>query len=286
MILTSELSELYQQACDIELHAFKPGNVSIYAEGHDMTVDDFQLSATASMTSIANPNYSLGEKIYYAVKTTRDAVGCNTNLGIILLCAPMIQALSTLKKSKNFRSRLNEVLQATTVKDADWVFKAIALASPGGLGQSAEADVHTDAKITLIDAMKIAENKDRVALQYTTNFKDIFDFSILRYNETFEKWGDLNWSAVVSYSTLLSKFPDSHIERKYGNQYTKQVQMQMRLLNAVLLKTDKPQQHEAMLYEIDNRFKKSGINPGTTADLTVATIFVFLAQRMLSKIGL
>ncbi|MDQ7089301.1 MAG: triphosphoribosyl-dephospho-CoA synthase [Methylococcales bacterium] len=286
MISASKLSKLYHDACDIELQAFKPGNVSVYAEGHDMTIKDFQLSAMASMTPITNPNYSLGEKIYYAVKNTRDRVGCNTNLGIILLCAPLIQALSTMSKGEDFRERLSKVLHATTRSDANWVFKAITLASPGGLGESAEADVHTVAQITLIDAMKIAENKDRVALQYTTNFKDIFDFSILRYNDAFKKWGDLNWSAVASYSALLSKFPDSHIERKYGNKYTEEVQIQMRLLNDILLSTDKPQQHEAMLYEIDTTFKKSGINPGTTADLTVATIFVFLAERMLRTVGL
>ncbi len=281
MISTTQLSKLYQQACDIELHAFKPGNVSIYSEGHGMTVKDFQLSAITSAESITNLNYSLGEKIYYAVKNTREAVGCNTNLGIILLCAPMIEALSTMDKNANFRNSLAHVLQTSTINDAHWVFKAIALAAPGGLGDSEQADVHSEPKITLINAMKIAENKDRIARQYTTNFKDIFDFAILRYNESFKKWGDLNWSAVASYSALLSKYPDSHIERKYGNQYTQTVQKQMLSVHEVLLNTDKPQQYENMLSEIDNKFKQAGINPGTTADLTVATIFVFLAQDRL-----
>ncbi len=281
MISATQLSRFYQQACDIELHAFKPGNVSIYAEGHDMTIKDFQLSAIASASPISNPSYSLGEKIYYAVKNTREAVGCNTNLGIILLCAPMIQALSKMDNKAIFRDVLANVLQSTTIEDARWVFKAIALASPGGLGNSEQADVHSEPQITLIEAMKIAENKDRIARQYTTNFKDIFDFSILRYNESFKQWGDLNWSAVASYSALLSKYPDSHIERKHGCQYTQQVQQQMLIVHKVLLNTDKPQQYENMLYEIDNQFKHSGINPGTTADLTVATIFVFLAQNML-----
>ena len=281
MILATQLSQLYQQACEIELHAFKPGNVSIYAEGHDMTVKDFQLSAITSAKPLSNPAYSLGEKIYYAVKNTREAVGCNTNLGIILLCAPMIQALSKMDKKTTFRDALANVLQSTTVNDASWVFKAIALAAPGGLGDSEQADVHSEPQITLTAAMKIAENKDRIALQYTTNFKDIFDFAILRYNDSFKQWGDLNWSAVASYSALLSKYPDSHIERKHGCQYTQKVQKQMLLVHKLLLNTDKPQQYENRLYEIDKKFKHAGINPGTTADLTVATIFVFLAQNML-----
>ena len=45
MISPQQLSELYQQACEVELQAFKPGNVSVYADGHDMTVADFRISA-------------------------------------------------------------------------------------------------------------------------------------------------------------------------------------------------------------------------------------------------
>jgi len=286
MILATQLNKLYQQACDIELHAFKPGNVSIYSEGHGMTVKDFQLSAITSGLPLSNPHYSLGEKIYYAVKTTRDAVGCNTNLGIILLCAPMIQALSQINKYSTFRQALADTLQSTSVDDACWTFNAIALASPGGLGDSKQADVHTQPQITLTEAMKIAENKDSIARQYTTNFKDIFDFSILRYNSSFRRWGNFYWSAVASYSALLSKYPDSHIERKYGCLYTQMIQEQMLLVNEVLLSTDNPQQYENMLYEIDKKFKQLGINPGTTADMTVATIFVFLAQNMLDGVSI
>lgn len=282
MISATELGKIYQQACDIELQAFKPGNVSIYSEGHDMTVKDFQLSAIVSASPISNPDYSLGEKIYYAVKATREAVGCNTNLGIILLCAPMIEALLHLNGEETFQQSLANVLANTTVEDADWVFRAISLASPGGLGDSKESDVHSAAKITLTESMKIAESRDRIALQYATNFKDIFDFAILRYNQAFERWDDLNWSAVAVYSSLLSKYPDSHIERKHGCRYTSMVQEQMCLVNKALSSTNKPQQHEAMLHKIDQTFKNTGINPGTTADLTVATVFVFLVQKMLT----
>ncbi len=283
MISTFQLSQLYQQACEIELQAFKVGNVSVYADGHDMTVADFKLSAKASCEPITNPRYSLGEKIYYAVKNTREAVSCNTNLGIILLCAPMIEALVKTNKYVSFQDALTQVLASTTVEDADWVFKAITLASPGGLGNSNRADVHEKPKITLTKAMEIAQEKDRIALQYTTNFKDIFDFSLLRYNEGFQWWRDLNWAAARSYSALLSQYPDSHIERKYGRQHTPWVQAKMLHVYKLLSSTNHPQQHETVLYEIDASFKKSGINPGTTADLTVATIFAFLAQKMLSE---
>ena len=128
MISPQQLSELYQQACEVELRAFKPGNVSVYADGHDMTVADFRLSAEVSAAPLCNPDYSLGEKIFYAVKATRQAVFCNTNLGIILLCAPLTQAISHTRPDLTLRQALNQVLTTTTLEDAEWVFKAIRLA--------------------------------------------------------------------------------------------------------------------------------------------------------------
>ena len=63
MISAQDLSQLYKKACEVELQAFKPGNVSIYADGHDMTVDDFRVSAKVSAGPLCNPDYTLGEKI-------------------------------------------------------------------------------------------------------------------------------------------------------------------------------------------------------------------------------
>ncbi|MGR9037321.1 MAG: triphosphoribosyl-dephospho-CoA synthase, partial [Gammaproteobacteria bacterium] len=155
--------KLYRAACEIELKTFKPGNVSIYSDGHDMTVADFRISAEVSAEPLCHPDYSLGEKIYYAVKATRDAVGCNTNLGIILLCAPLIQASLLMSSNENLRQVLCRVLADSTVEDADWVFKAITLAAPGGLGRSGEQDVRGKATATLLEAMKIASGRDRIA---------------------------------------------------------------------------------------------------------------------------
>lgn len=272
MLTSKQLSELYRQACEVDVLAFKPGNVSVYVEGHDMTVADFRLSAKVSAEHICNPNYSLGEKIYYAVKATRTAVGCNTNLGIILLCAPLLQAYSLKQSHSTLRQSVSKVVRETTIEDADWVFKAITLASPGGLGRSDRQDVHQQASVTLLEAMKIAADKDRIALQYLTDYKDIFNFSILRYNGSLNRWGDRNWAAASVYVDMLSQFPDSHIERKYGDQYSEMVATKMAQLSEELSKTDNPEQLEPLFFSLDQEFKLYGLNPGTTADMTVATV--------------
>ncbi|NOT83499.1 MAG: triphosphoribosyl-dephospho-CoA synthase [Methylococcaceae bacterium] len=284
MISQQLLSHFYKEACEFELQAFKPGNVSVYADGHDMCVTDFRLSAQASVDGLCNPNYSLGEKIYYAVEATRAVVGCNTNLGIILLCAPLLQAAANCNQSVNFKQTLANVLDATTVTDTDWVFKAIKLASPGGLGSSAEQDVNEKPTLNLRETMQIASHKDRVALQYITNFKDVFDFGVLRYNYGFNRWRKKDWAAVLVYTGLLSQFPDSHIERKYGGRYSELVTTKMLLLDAALSDSSNPELLTTMFTEVDREFKLKGINPGTTADLTVATLLAVSLIDFLSAI--
>ena len=276
-VTPEQLSELYRQACEVDVQAFKPGNVSIYAEGHNMTVADFRVSAKVSAEPLCNPDYSLGEKIYYAVKATREAVGCNTNLGIILLCAPLIQACDHKQQDLSLRQALSKVIGNATIEDADWVFKSIILASPGGLGSSDRQDVNERASVTLFEAMKIASIKDRIALQYITDYKDIFNFSVLRYNAALNRFGDRNWAAASVYADMLSQFHDSHIERKYGDQYSEMVAIKMAQLSEELSKTDNPEQIKPWFFCLDQELKFYGINPGTTADMIVATVLtVFL----------
>jgi triphosphoribosyl-dephospho-CoA synthase len=281
MMTPAQLSEIYKQACELELQAFKPGNVSVFSDGHDMTVEDFRISANVSADAITNPDYSLGEKIFYAVQATREAVGCNTNLGIILLCAPLITAAYQVSETVSLRQALAQVLANTTVTDADWVFKAISLAAPGGLGESKQQDVKKAATMTLTQAMEIASHRDRIALQYITEFKDIFDFAIFRYNEMYNCFFDKGWAVVAVYAGLLSRYPDSHIVRKYGNQHDDWVKEQMSIVDGAL-KTYTESDLIDLLYRIDYQFKSKRINPGTTADISVATILVVFLEELLA----
>ncbi len=276
------LIELYKNACEVELQAFKPGNVSIYSDGHDMTVGDFRQSAEVSALPLCDVNYSLGEKIFYAVKVTRDAVGCNTNLGIILLCAPLIYAVQHYP-DLTLREAVSEVLKNTTIDDANWVFKAISLAKPGGLGEVEKQDVSQNATVTLQAAMCLSSDKDRIALQYVSDYKDIFDLGVFSYTCTFNRWGEQSWAAVAVYADLLSQFSDSHIERKFGSRYSARVATMMRQLRDELQIVNDPEQVKPLLYQMDTELKSHGLNPGTSADLTVATVLTVFLECSLNK---
>jgi triphosphoribosyl-dephospho-CoA synthase len=148
------------------------------------------------------------------------------------------------------------------------------------LGSSDQQDVNEQATVTLLEAMEIASAKDRIALQYLTGYKDIFNFSVLRYNANFNRWGDRNWAAAAVYAEMLSQFPDSHIERKYGDQYSEMVATKMARLSDELSKTDNPEQLKPLFFCLDQELKFYGINPGTTADMTVATVFTAFLEDL------
>jgi triphosphoribosyl-dephospho-CoA synthase len=260
----------YLDACEEELLAFKPGNVSVRSDGHDMSVEDFRRSAAASGPPLCDSRLGLGERIFRAVEATRAAVGCNTNLGIVLLAAPLIRAFEARGTGESLWQSLDRVLAATTVADADWVYQAIRLAQPGGLGEAPEQDVRDAPAVTLLEAMRLAEGRDRVAWQYTHSFEDITRIAIPRYHSALSRWGNGEWPAVWVFAGLLRKIPDSHIERKYGTRFSGMVADRMAIIEEALSDSDDPAEVLGLLRNVDREFKSLGINPGTTADLTVA----------------
>jgi triphosphoribosyl-dephospho-CoA synthase len=273
----ASLEAAYRWACETELQAFKPGNVSVHSEGHGMTAEQFRRSALASAPELCRTEPCLGERIYRAIEATWDAVACNTNLGIVLLAAPLIAAGQTKRKEESLRTGLQRVLRATTIDDAAWVYRAIRLAQPGGLGEAPEHDVRTPPSIPLRDAMRLAAGRDRIAHQYACDYTDIFDFIIPRYHSALSRWDNEGWAAVAAFSGVLARIPDSHIERKFGPRYSPWVSEKMVLIEKTLSYTARPESVLGLLRDVDADFKTRGINPGTTADLTVAGL---LAVRL------
>ena len=270
------LADAFKAACMAELEALKPGNVHIFADGHGMTVQDFMTSAEAASVVIAQPNLSLGERILQSVQATQNAVKINTNLGIILLCAPLVQAALQLT-TLTFMQSLKSVLANSTIEDAENTFAAIRLANPAGLGESAQFDVHQTATCTLSEAMKTAANrdlaKDMIAQQYTNNYADILK-SLVVYQQALARWQRPAWAVTAVHLHFMAHFLDSHIVRKYGETIAKLVQSEALEHEAEFLKAYNPKNYLAPLLKFDAALKKRSLNPGTSADLTVTTLLM------------
>ena len=279
------IAEAYLSACRADIEALKPGNVSIYAAGHDMCAEDFIRSAEASVGILVNFNLDLGKKIFFAVRATNTAVGCNTNLGIILLCAPLIDACYIRKPGQSLRETLSELLKQTDVNTANWVYRAIRQASPAGLGQSNLHDIHDESKVSIVEAMQAAVHRDLIALQYVTGYADIFNIALPLLRSYQARFGSSAWAVTGVFLELCSRFPDSHIARKHGMDTAREVRDRVAQLKAEFDKVYSPDKFADILQRIDIEFKINGINPGTTADLTVASILVQHLEELLTTGG-
>src|SRR4051812_32934462 len=161
--LPSAIAAAFEAACRDELASLKPGNVHAFADGHRMRADDFVRSAAAAAGPLTRPGTRVGARILGAVEATRAAVGMNTNLGIILLCAPLAAAAE--EPADELRVALSRCLAALDVEDARLAFRAITLAAPGGLGSAERHDVRAPATVSLRAAMADAADRDRIARQ-------------------------------------------------------------------------------------------------------------------------
>jgi triphosphoribosyl-dephospho-CoA synthase len=266
------IAQAFHDSCLAELDALKPGNVHRFFEDRRMSLADFERSAAAAAPAMGRAGLSVGQRIRLAVEATKSAVGQNTNLGIVLLAAPLATAALD-REGGDLSARVADVLDALTVKDAREVYKAIRRAEPGGLGEAPAHDVAAEPKVTLLEAMRAAEERDRIAWNYTHGFSDIFGLGLAWLKQARERWGDGPFTVTRVYVGFLAHIPDTLIERKFGTDVAASLLEEARPLEAGLLECALPEDITAPLMAFDRALKERGLNPGTSADLTVATLF-------------
>lgn len=271
----------YERACRLEIAALKPGNVHLFADGHRMTAEHFLTSARVSSLPLGKTGSPVGRRIQEAVQATRTAVGTNTNLGIILLCAPLMRAAEL--PGQDLQDNLGAVLETLDLADAKTIFNAIALASPGGLGSVKEHDVREEPKVPVLEAMGVAAAWDRIARQYISRFADVFSIGRDALGEALSRREESMWPTVFVYLAFLAGFPDSHIARKHGPEIAEAVRIEAASIREKLTSTTNETNRISLLSLFDRQLKARGINPGTSADLTVACLLVHLLESRASR---
>jgi triphosphoribosyl-dephospho-CoA synthase len=270
-----------QLACLLEVSARKPGNVSPAHRFVDISYETFLASAAAIGGPLAGAaTRPLGETVRLAIDATFAWTCSNTNLGIVLLLAPLARAaLLNVERAaahRDLRLTARRIVEETTVADAREVYAAIRRASPGGLGRVEEHDVADEPDITLIDAMRLAAGRDSIAREYATAFELTFEVgapALERARSAALSWDD---AVVETFLTLLAQVPDTHIGRRRGTARALEVSEQARrVLAAGGVRTVDGREAIA---EMARRLSdgSQAANPGTTADLTTAAIFVVL----------
>jgi triphosphoribosyl-dephospho-CoA synthase len=265
-------------ACRLDVEVLKPGNVSVHSPGHGMLARQFLDSAEAAQAALFTPGAGVGERIEGAVRATLAVAGCNTNLGIVLLCAPMAAALEAFPRARDaqaLREAVEAVLRALDLDDAVHAFRGIAAANPGGLGRAQAQDVREAPTLTLREAMALAAGRDSIARQYDQGFADLFDVGL----PAWRAGATAQEGMLRAWLAFLARWADSHIVRKQGEAVAQTVLKQAEGFQA-RLEASGPAVLDKALREWDESLKSRGINPGTTADLAVATaMLALLAPR-------
>ena len=265
-----QIRRAYIDACYQEIEALKPGNVHRFADGHRMNAEQFFESAQISSYAVSDPPLTVGERILAAVTATQAKIETNTNLGILLLCVPLAKAAES---GGDLQTNLVATLDLLDVDDARNVFAAIVLARPGGLGSAPKHDVSKEPEAPLLEAMRAAADRDMIARQYVTRFADIFAGGFGAHRAAVDGDERGMWPTVFVYLFFLSSFPDSHIVRKHGAVIAEKTQEEARHILKRVEALNDGKEREKVLLAFDAKLKAAGINPGTSADLTVATLF-------------
>lgn len=275
------IAAAFRAACLEELKAPKPGNVHVFAASRK-GVELFVRSAQAAAGPLTAPGERTGARILGAVQATQAAVGSNTNLGIILLCAPLARAAET--GDADVRAALRHVLDDLDINDARLAFAAISQAAPGGLGRAGRHDVHAPATVTLRYAMAEAAARDQIACQYVTAFDAVFSLGLDTLAAAQERWGSATPATLRVFLGFLAAFEDSHVVREHGRAVASELRARAVTFGERLTRAEHWRDLLPDLLAWDRSLKQRSINPGTSADLTVATLFVHRLRNTLPSV--
>ncbi|TWU55314.1 triphosphoribosyl-dephospho-CoA synthase [Rubripirellula reticaptiva] len=264
-------SDAIRWACVLEATAPKAGNVYPSQSFADLTHVHFVTAAEITATHLGRSADRISAAMLSAVQATREATGTNVNLGIVLLLGPLVAAEQLVGGS--WQSRIAKMLASLDSLDGGNIYSAINVAVAGGLGEVDAMDVsNPGTEIDIRSAMVLARDRDRIALQYATDFRDLFDNVVPMVERSIVEAGDMLIGIARAHVRLLASAPDTLIERKSGQAVANEVQR-----NAQAVDVDDPasmQRFDDSLRSPDHR-----LNPGTTADLIAAALYVLLRQN-------
>ncbi len=269
---------LYAQlACIWEATARKPGNVHRFRDFEGTTYLDFIQSAVAIAPILERASEQrVGETILQCVRATQAITRTNTNLGIILLLSP----LAAVSVEENLRTGIKRVLADLNVTDSRAAYQAIRLANPGGLGQASEQDINQEPTLPLHEVMALAADRDIIARQYLTSYEEVFNDGVPALLQAIDRRPSASFEEAIIHCQLclMAKYPDSLIARKTCVKEAHQAASMAAETLARFWEGEKKRWEELTKLDAWLRAEGNRRNPGTTADLVTACLFIALRE--------
>jgi triphosphoribosyl-dephospho-CoA synthase len=270
-----------QLACVLEVSAEKPGNITPSHDFDDTSYEDMLRSAIAVGPELARAGErGVGETVLAVVEASRRVAPTNTNLGIALLLTPLAKAALA---GGPLRARLGATLRALDIDDARAAYAAIRLSGAGGLDEPVEHDVRAEPAVGLREAMANAAERDSVASEYVTDFALTFDTGVPVLVASLGDGLAVREAIVEAHLRLLDAAPDTLIARKRGPDAAAGVSEGAREVLAAGGVRTAAGRRALRSFDASLREPGNALNPGTTADLVTATVFVALVEGMLPR---
>ena len=272
----NQVKMAFEYACKLDVFSIKPGNVFLNHPAYGMSHKDFLQSSMACSDIMCEQNMDIGLKILESVKASMDVVGCNTNLGIILLCVPIVETVYMDKEHKFNQNNLKIVIDNINYKQTKSIYKAINLANAGGMSSKEEFDLKSNKSenFTLLEAMNFAKTYDYIASEYTNYFYNIINNISLNWRNYFKLMNNDECATTATFLKQIVSNPDSLIVRKHGLSTAEQVSERFKEIADEYCALKDPNILNNKLLLLDSELKIQGLNPGTTADVVVASIFL------------
>ena len=267
--------------CQLEVTAPKPGNVHRGADFEDVTLGDFLSSGIALGSAIdaQPPSGGTGSMILSAVERTGLVAKTNTNLGMVLLICPLAKLVQRAESldPKSIAAEIDSITGA----ESEAVYQAIAKAKAGGLSQVDQHDVNDagSAPERIIEAMEVAKDRDMVAKQYCCGYADVIEFVLPAIEEGLLRFGNVSHGIVWAHVKTMARFPDSLISRKLGDSVARKSSAMAAQCLEQLTNADDDDFWRSV-GDLDFWLRSDGHrrNPGTTADLIAAALYIGVAN--------
>lgn len=253
----------------LEATAPKPGNVHPGAAFDDLAYEDFVAAGLAIAPALESASRApLGRTILEAVRASRGVTRSNANLGIVLLITPLAAAASP--------RQVDAVFDSLTPADAADVWEAIALAGPGGLGTTSRDDLRGPPPPDLRGAMRRAASHDRIARLWAEGYADLFAGPVEDLASELAAGRPLLDAIVRCQLKQLAREPDTLIARRHGGVVAADVSRRA----AAVLAAGRGWRAAAARFDASLRVPRR-VNPGTTADLVAAAVYILLLEGRL-----
>ncbi|HME51451.1 MAG TPA: triphosphoribosyl-dephospho-CoA synthase [Candidatus Lokiarchaeia archaeon] len=287
----------------------KPGNVHRFskAEQHGKSYEQFlsAIIATApcyvtiaeEACNLAKDGEDIKEHLHLGptIKAACESMiaaqsAGNLLLGHILLLVPLVASASIFATSEqetavDFRSIVRDVTSSGNTDDVIELYEGIRTCNPGGLGKVDKLDVMAPdfdeelraSNATFQDAFAINKDTDSISHEWTSGFDITIDENFPRLQALVSDGMTINDATIQLYLEVLSRHPDSLVTRKNGIATSNRVSEQAREVLDAGGMADVKGRKVVAAFDMELANAGGKLNPGTTADLTAAALFLLLA---------